>query len=302
MKEQKIIPFIWFENQAEEAAGFYVSLFDHASVGRVVHYDEVSAKASGKSAGSVMTVGFELEGMAFTALNGGPVFRINPSVSFYIYGRDKAEIRKFWSALSDGGRVMMELAKYPFNELYGWVEDRFGLSWQLILSDNAQKIAPCLMFVGPQQNRAEEAMNYYMSVFPGSRLLMNEHYKPGEAEVKATVIHGEFLLAGQKFIAMDSAVPMEGVQFNEAVSMVVNCKDQEEIDHYWARLGEGGDRAAQQCGWLKDRFGFSWQVVPESLPTLLNRADPEKARRAMAAMLGMKKIDIAVLESAAGIV
>lgn len=155
-KIQRITPFLWYDNQAEEAAGFYVSIFNDSKISSVTRYGEEAAKASRQPSGSVMTVAFELEGQAFVALNGGPVFK-----------------------------------------------------------------------------------------------------------------------------------------FTEAVSFVVNCESQEEVDYYWEKLGSGGDPKAQQCGWLKDRYGVSWQVVPTELIRLLS--DPARSSKVMAALLPMKKIDLNVL-------
>jgi predicted 3-demethylubiquinone-9 3-methyltransferase (glyoxalase superfamily) len=158
---QKITPFLWFDNKAEEAAHFYVSIFKDSKVGTVSRYDEAGAKASGMPTGTAMTVPFQLEGQAFTALNAGP------------------------------------------------------------------------------------------------------HFK-----------------------------------FTEAISFVVQCESQEEVDHYWTRLSEGGNEKAQQCGWLKDKYGLSWQIVPTILIKLLQDKDSEKSKRVMQAMLQMKKIDIAKLKQA----
>jgi predicted 3-demethylubiquinone-9 3-methyltransferase (glyoxalase superfamily) len=158
---QKITPFLWYENQAEEAANFYASIFKNSSVGSITRYDDASAKAAGRPEGSAMTVEFQLEGQNFVALNGGP------------------------------------------------------------------------------------------------------HFK-----------------------------------FTEAVSFVVNCENQEEVDYFWEKLSEGG--AESQCGWLKDKYGLSWQVVPTILPELLKQKDPAKAKRVMEAMLQMKKIDTKALKQAAG--
>jgi predicted 3-demethylubiquinone-9 3-methyltransferase (glyoxalase superfamily) len=158
---QKITPFLWFDNQAEEAMNFYTSIFKNSKVGNITRYDEASAKASGRPVGSAMTVPFQLEGQEFVALNGGPIFK-----------------------------------------------------------------------------------------------------------------------------------------FTEAISFVVNCQSQEEVDHFWEKLSEGGDPEAQQCGWLKDKYGVSWQIVPIVLGELLNDPDPVKSKRVTEAMLQMKKIDIQGLKQA----
>jgi len=159
---QKITPFLWFDNQAEEAAKFYTSVFKNAKIVSTTQYDEEGAKASGRPKGSTMTVAFQILGQEFVALNGGPIFK-----------------------------------------------------------------------------------------------------------------------------------------FNEAVSFMVNCESQDEVDYYWQKLSQGGDEKAQQCGWLKDKYGVSWQIVPTELNKLLSDPDPKKSQRAMRAMLQMKKIDIAEIKRAA---
>jgi predicted 3-demethylubiquinone-9 3-methyltransferase (glyoxalase superfamily) len=158
---QKITPFLWFDQNAEEAVKFYVSVFKNSRIKKATRYDEASARASGRPAGSLMTIEFELNGQKFTALNGGPVF-----------------------------------------------------------------------------------------------------------------------------------------EFTEAISFVVNCKTQKEIDYYWDKLTEGGREV--QCGWLKDRYGLSWQIVPEALGKILNNKNPEKSKRVMNALLKMVKLDIEGLKKAAG--
>ncbi len=159
----RITPFLWFADQAEEAAGFYTSVFKNSKIGKTLRYGEAGKEVHGRQPGSVMTIEFELDGQTFSALNGGPAFK-----------------------------------------------------------------------------------------------------------------------------------------FNEAISFVVHCESQEEVDYYWEKLGAGGDPQAQQCGWLKDKFGVSWQVVPNTLIELLSDPDPAKSQRAMGAMMGMKKLDIEGLKRAAG--
>lgn len=159
---QRIVPCLWFDSQAEEAARYYVGIFKNAKIGKISHYTEAGQEVHGRPAGSVMVVEFELDGLAFTALNGGPVFK-----------------------------------------------------------------------------------------------------------------------------------------FTEATSLTINCENQAEVDYYWEKLKAGGDEKAQVCGWLKDKYGLSWQVVPTILPKLMGDSDPKKASRVMNAMLKMKKIDVAALQGAA---
>lgn len=288
---QKITPFLWFDDNAEEAVNFYVSLFRNSKTVTLTRYGEAGPAPKG----TVMTVAFQLEGQEFTALNGGPHFKLTPAVSFYVACETHQEVDALWQKLSEGGTVLMGLDKYPFSEKFGWVADRFGLSWQLNLASFPQKITPCLMFVQEQNGRAEEAMNFYASLFRNSGIDRVERYAAGEGGTEGAVKHGVFSLDGQKFIAMDGGTN-HPFTFTEAQSFVVNCKTQEEVDEYWQKLSAGGRES--QCGWLKDKFGLSWQITPTVLIEMLQDKDPEKAKRVMEAMLQMSKIDIPTLQRA----
>jgi predicted 3-demethylubiquinone-9 3-methyltransferase (glyoxalase superfamily) len=293
---QKITPFLWFNNEAEQAVKFYASLFKNSEVTLITRYEEEGAKATGMPTGSIMTMAFTIEGQEFVALNGGPVFQLSPIISFFVHCNTMQEIDLLWEKLSQGGNVMMTLDKYPFAEKYGWIQDKFGVSWQLIFPGRDQKVAPCFMFTGKQHRKAEEAIHFYLSVFKNSELIQLERYGADQGP-EGAVVHSKFTLEGQEFIAMDSHMPLE-YDFNPAISFVVNCKTQQEIDYYWTKLSEGGDERAQQCGWLQDKYGVSWQIVPYNLSTLLNDPDPDKAKRVMHAMLKMKKMDINALTTA----
>lgn len=157
------------------------------------------------------------------------------------------------------------------------------------------KIVPCLWFA----SEAEEAAHFYVSVFPRSKITEVSRYGEAGQEVHGqkpgTVLTVAFELDGQSFTALNGGPVFK---FNEAVSLQIMCDDQQEVDHFWSRLGAGGDPAAQQCGWLKDRFGLSWQVVPKALIDMITAPDKEKSQRAFAAMMQMKKLDIAALERA----
>ena len=296
-RAQKITPNLWFDTQAEEAANFYVTLFDNSRIGEITRYDDASAEVSGQPQGSAMTVSFELAGQRFVALNGGPQFQFTPAISFFVYCPTEAEVDELYAELSDGGAVLMPLQKYPFNDRYAWVQDRFGVSWQLYLGEpRPWKIALSLMFVGEQSGKAEEAMQLYTSLFEDSSIEGVDRYGAGEApEVEGTVRHASFWLDGQEFMAMDSN-HQHNFTFNEAVSFIVDCRDQEEVDYFWDNLTAGGEE--QPCAWLKDKFGVSWQIVPRQLMQMITADDREKAGRAVQAMLQMKKIDIDGLERA----
>lgn len=160
---------------------------------------------------------------------------------------------------------------------------------------SANRIVPCLWF----DSEAEAAAAFYTSIFPDSEILSVTRYTKEGFEVhgrpEGSAMTVEFRIAGQDFVALNGGPVF---RFTEAVSFQVTCESQAEIDRYWERLGEGGDPAAQQCGWLKDRFGLSWQIVPAELPEMLRDADTRKVERVTAAFLGMKKFDIAALKRA----
>jgi predicted 3-demethylubiquinone-9 3-methyltransferase (glyoxalase superfamily) len=294
---QLITPFLWFNNQAEEAVNFYTSTFKNSQTKFVTHYGAEAANASGMPEGTVMTVGFQIEGQEFAAINGGPIFSITPAISFFVSCQTTQEIDALWEKLAKGGTVMMPLDKYPFSEKYGWIQDKYGVSWQLILQTSpAQKIAPCLLFTGPQFRKAEEAINFYISVFRNSSITHLEYYKGGEGP-EGAVVHSKFVLNGQEFVAMDAGLE-HSFTFTPALSLVVNCDTQEEIDYYWDKLSEGGFEEAQQCGWLQDKFGVSWQVVPTELGELLSGSDQKRSARVMQSLLQMKKLDLNALRQA----
>ncbi len=294
----KIIPYLWFDDRAEEAVTFYMAAFEKSRIGEITRYDEASAQVSGKPQGSAMTIAFELAGQEFVALNGGPVFKFTPAISFFVNCETEAEIHALWETLSTGGEILMPMDQYPFSQAFGWTNDRFGVSWQLNLTGRAHtpKITPFLMFVGQQQGKAEEAAKFYTSLFDHSDMVHIERFGAGEGGAEGTVKHARFVLDGEEFIAMDGGTD-HAFTFTEAISFLVNCKTQEEVDDLWDRLTQGGEE--EPCGWLKDQYGVSWQIIPTTLMELLHDPDPEKSQRVVKAMLQMKKIDIQTLKEAA---
>ncbi len=292
----KIVPYLWFDKEAEEAARFYVSVFRNSKMGGVSRYGKEAAKASGQPEGSVMLAEFELEGQPFVALNGGPIFKFTPAVSFFVSLGSAEEIDRIWKELLTGGKVRMELGKYPFGEKYGWVEDRYGVSWQFFLDERAQKIAPALMFVGDNAGKAEEAMNYYASLFENSSIVFKALYDKDMEGPEGKVAHAKFVLDGYELVAFDSGMPMD-FAITPAISLLVNCRSQHEIDKFWEKLSTGGH--TEQCGWLVDRYGLSWQIFPEEAAELLRDGDERRSERVMKALMGMTKIEIDALKKAA---
>jgi predicted 3-demethylubiquinone-9 3-methyltransferase (glyoxalase superfamily) len=296
---QKITPHLWFDQEAREAAEFYTSLFPDSKVTNITTLHDTPS-------GDSDIVSFELAGQSFMAISAGPLFKFNPSVSFFVNfdpSRDqdaRNNLDTLWERLSEGGMALMPLDKYPFSERFGWVQDKYGLSWQLILTDPEGEerpfIIPSLMFVGEVAGRAEEAISHYLSVFKNSKLGTIAHYGPEqETDPEGTVMFADFMLEGQWFAAMDSAYA-HNFAFNEAISFLVDCDSQEEIDYYWERLSAVPE--AEQCGWLKDKFGVSWQISSAALREMLTNGTREQVDRVTQTFLPMKKLEVAELQKA----
>lgn len=295
---QSIVPCLWFDADAEEAVAFYTSTFGRSRVGPTLRYDEPSASAAGKPVGSVLTIEFEIEGSAFTALNGGPAFEPNPSISFFVDCPTEGGVEALWAALAEDGTALMPLDAYPFNPKFGWVQDRFGVSWQLAVAPerSERRIRPFLMYVNENAGKAEEAVRHYVAAFQDASVGTIARYGDAqELNPPEMVATAEFTLLGQPFLASENGFRHE-FGFNEAISLQVMCDTQAQVDATWDALSAVPE--AERCGWLKDRFGVSWQVVPSALPKLLRGEDRAGAQRAMEAMLGMGKLDVAALEAA----
>ncbi|MGH2752949.1 MAG: VOC family protein [Actinomycetota bacterium] len=289
---QGFAPHLWFDQEAVEAARFYEATFPGSRVTNV-------STLRGTPSGDCDVVSFEVLGQPFMAISAGPLFRFTPAISFLVRCATTDEVDALWSKLSDGGQPLMSLDSYPFSDRYGWTTDRFGLSWQVMHDARGeidQAVVPTLMFVGDVSGKAEEAVNLYTSVFPDSRIDHVQRYGEGEEpDQPGTIRHVYFALDGYKFAAMDSALDHD-FDFNEAVSLMIFCDTQDEIDHYWDKLSAVPE--AEQCGWLKDRFGVSWQVTPTALGELLERGTEEQIARVTQAFLQMKKFDITELRRA----
>jgi len=289
---QKITPFLWFDQAAGEAAQFYTSVFAEAKVTQTTRLDNTPS-------GTTEIVSIELFGQEFTLMSAGPLFTFNPSISFLVACRTRDEVDGIWEQLFPGGTPLMPLDAYPFSARYGWIQDRYGLSWQIMFMGErpiTQRIIPTLMFVGAVAGKAEDAINFYTAVFRNAKV--SEIFRYGKdlaPEREGTIAHAAFTLEGQEFAAMDSA-SAHNFSFNEAISLVVHCLTQEEIDHYWEQLSF--DPKAEQCGWLKDQYGVSWQIVPSVLPEMLQDPDARKVARVTEAFLQMKKFDLAALQRA----
>jgi predicted 3-demethylubiquinone-9 3-methyltransferase (glyoxalase superfamily) len=256
---QKIIPHLWFDKEAVEAAEFYSATFPASKI--------ISTTALPNTpSGDCDIVTFDIWGHRFMSISAGPLFKINASISFMVnfdpkfFKGSEDEARKAldyaWDKLSDGGTVLMPIDEYFYSKRYGWIQDKY----------RDTKMGQIHRY-GPDQQPDD----------PNS------------------IAFADFILEKSWFSAMDSA-RMENTVFNEAISLMVYCKNQEEIDYYWDKLSAVPE--AEQCGWVKDQFGVSWQVVPESLDKMMSDKDPERSARVTQAFLRMKKFDLAELENA----
>jgi predicted 3-demethylubiquinone-9 3-methyltransferase (glyoxalase superfamily) len=296
---QKIVPFLWFDKEAGEASKSYLDVFKDAKI--------LSTRTlTDTPSGTVEIVEMSIWGQELTLMSAGPYFKITPAVSFMMnfdpsqMPDARARIDEVWKALSEGGKELMPLQAYPFSERYGCVQDRYGVSWQLILTkpegEERPLVLPALLFVGDAYGKAEEATDFYISVFKDARRGAISRYPAGtEPNKEGTVMFTDLMLEGQWFAAMDGGGAHD-FGFTEATSFVINCDSQAEADAFTEKLSAVPE--AEQCGWLKDKFGLSWQVVPTEMHAYVYGPDKEGAARATQAMLKMKRIDVAALKAA----
>lgn len=272
---QPIFPCLWMNNQAEAAANFYQTVFDD--------FQLISKNP--------FAYNFSIKGFRMMALNGGPEFSINSSVSFFVNFEDKESLKNTWQELTKGGKIMMELNEYPWSPYYGWCADQFGVNWQLMMNHQAaSSIVPSLSFTQKNAGKAKEAMEFYIQLFPNSQPIYFEPYTKDDHDKEGFIKYSQSLINNQAFCAMDSSQP-QMASFTEGISFVLMLDNQEEMDYYWNALAKGGEEG--RCGWLKDQFGLSWQVTPKILGELIN--NPETAPKAVYNFMQMSKIIIADL-------
>lgn len=270
---QSISVSLWFSNSAQEAMEWYSSIFPGSRI---------------KSSTSMVT-NASICGVDFVGINGGPAIKINPSISFMVISEDNKEIDSLWLQLIEEGAVLMLLGSYPWSEHYGWLQDKYGVNWQFYkgrMADvNQQKIVPTIMFCEKQQGKCEQALDFYKTVFDDFKL--NGVMKYAEGPFEGQVQHAQFSANGFLFMAMDSGVP-QTFTFNEGASFIICCDDQEQIDYYWDNFTIEGEES--KCGWCKDKFGISWQIIPRNIGEIM------QSKTARSALMGMNKIIIADLK------
>lgn len=204
---------------------------------------------------------FEIGDFTIMSIESSFAKRPNATMSFYVICETEHEINTIWEKLADNGNILLPFETYPWSTKYGWVEDKYGVSWQLSLgkiSDIDQKITPMLMYSGSQYGKAEEAIEFYTAIFKKSGIQTLLRYQ-GRAEFQnGKISHGKFSLLGKNLAAMDSPISQD-LSFSKGNSIVVNCETQVEVDYYWSMLTDHDVKS--RSGWLKDRFGLSWQIV-----------------------------------------
>lgn len=277
-----IFPCIWCHNNAKEMAAFYLSVFPD---GKIVEENQYF-------------VTITINNQRVMLLNSGEGMdwiHPNPSISLMYLTPSGNEVEGMYQQLIEGGKVLMPLDSYPFSDKYAWVEDRYGVSWQLYTGkaeDILQKLVPTLMFVAHNNGKAAEAIDYYTSLFPDSQKRGVLKYTGNEGETVGNIQHAEFMIGDYLLMIMDSSYP-HAFNFSEGLSLVVETVDQGSIDYFWDRfISDGGEEGI--CGWLKDKYGVSWQIVTPDLDELILRSP-----KALQVMQGMRKIDINILRDVA---
>lgn len=288
---QRIIPCIWFDHTAQEAAQFYIDVFEDGHLGEVQYYPERDLPEFQKEfAGEPVTVDVVIRGFRITGINAGPEVKPNPAISFMVHFDPSQEpvLDRIWNRLGEGGQVLMPLDTYPFSPHYGWVQDRYGVNWQLMLggaeAPERPFIVPSLMFTEKVLGRAGEAIDFYTGLFAGDEIMVDRYPEPVGIAAEGAIQYAAFTMLDQWFAAMDTPVE-HGFTFTPGMSFVVLCGDQVEIDRYWAALSAVPE--AEQCGWCVDQFGVSWQIIPADWAEYLSKPG------AYQKMLTMKKIEIA---------
>lgn len=283
--KNRIHPSLWFDQNALDASVFYDGIFDDF---KMIEEGPV-------------TVTFEIEGMRFLCINGGPMFTPNPSISFYIECDSEDEINTKYHKLSQGGKVLMPLQKYDWTPKYAFIQDKFSVAWQLNLRNGQNtrpKISPSLLFVNEKNGRAGDAIDLYTSIFPDGKNITSSYYGENQGNTEGYILFSDSVINDFPFIVMDGPGTHD-FDFDEGVSFVVYTKDQKETDYMWDSLIANGG-VESQCGWLKDPFGVSWQIVPDRFMELVGMG-PDVFKRVMDAVMPMKRIVIADMEKAAGV-
>ncbi|CQR25250.1 glyoxalase/bleomycin resistance protein/dioxygenase superfamily protein [Streptococcus varani] len=282
---QTIIPHLWFDREALEAAQLYTSPFPDS------HMDWTHDLTDTPS-GDAVLVQFQLANLTLAAISAGPYFKLNESTSLMVHFQNKDELDRIFETLSEAGRVLMPLGEYPFNSYYVWLEDQFGLSWQFFYSpenSRAVQLEICLLFSQEQVGQVRSFLEKAQALFPNSQIGTVNHYQENEKqEAKAQINYGELLLNQQRLVVMENGFGGEN-SFNEAFSLMVYTDSQEETQRLYQQLSHVPE--SEQCGWVKDEFGISWQIVPRPLMDAYQILSKEEMKPVHDAILTMKRLN-----------
>lgn len=293
---QRIVPHAWCNRTNAAAAELYCAALPNTSVINTLHYPTTGLPEFQESfAGEPVVTELDIAGFKFALINAGDTYRPTPALNLML-NFDPAnspaaeeQLRHAWKTFMQAGATeLMPLGEYAFSPLYAWVEDPYGVSWQLMLTNPQGEprpfVIPSFLFGGPAQNQAQRAIETYLRVFPDSQMgtLVPWAEATGPAEA-GSVLFADFQLCGQWFTAMDSGAETE-FTFTPGMSLMLLCDTQEEIDAAWEQLSAVPE--AEQCGWLIDEFGVSWQIAPAQYHQLLEKPG------AYTNMMQMKKLII----------
>ncbi len=288
--KSKIIPHLWFSDNGQEAIGFYTGLFKESSLRdlRVLPGNEFE---------NVKVMSFELMNTPMMAIEAVSTFQFNASFSYYVYCGSDSEVQRLYNVLSENGNVVFPVGNYPWSSCYAWVVDKYGLSWQLDQDDikTEQKIVPTLMFSNQFSSSVAAYTEILKNIFPAFKLMVTAPYPVEQSPSEGALLFAQVKIAGF-VINLMSSHHSQNFEFNESNSLMVYCQDQDEIDYYWNCLAENG--MMQACGWLKDQFGVSWQIVPAKLDEMIFQTDQIQLKELTDVMLKMVKLDVGVLERA----
>ena len=292
---QRINPFLWFEKDMDQVIKYYTSIFPDVTT-------SAKSELENTPSGTAHMESITIYGTRLDLMTAGPYLPFNPTVSFIINCDTAEEADGLWSKITAEGKELMPLQAYDFAKKFGWAQDKYGVSWQVLCMDGErpkEKLVSTLMFCGDVCGRAEEAINFYASIFKNSQIDYVSHYdgtEPDLTDTRAKTKHAGFVLDGARFSALDSG-RVSPLTFNQAISFIVNCENQEEVDYFYGKLIEDGGKEVQ-CGWVNDKFGVPWQVVPTRMTSMMATGTKEQVARVTEAFMKMKKFDIQTLENA----
>lgn len=279
---------LWYDKEADEAVELYTSVFKNSEI---LHRHNLGETPSGEE---TIMYDFRLENVWFTAINGGPQFKLNPSISIMYLCESRELLEQIYRELSVDGEDLMPLDTYDFSEYYVWFQDKYGLNWQLMLMeefDGDGRMSINLLFADELCGLSEDALHFYNEVFEESEIGLLSRYPEGMEGIdpRAKLNYSELILDDIMLVLSDHGVGGD-FKFNEAFSLGLLCGTQEEIDYYWNALSNVPE--AEECGWLKDKFGVSWQIAPCDLNTWLTTGSEASKERVKEVMLNAKKFVI----------